>query len=249
MAQAEPQFNGHVGRVFATTCWNVVTSAGDGRSEGAESALETLCRTYWYPIYVYVRRKGHRPDEAQDLTQEFFAQLIAKEHLKFADQKRGRFRNFLLGTLDHFLAREWSRAHRQKRGGQFTFVSLDEQAPEDRYRVEPADNETPERTFQRQWAIAILNRTMTELADECEASGKGPFFREVSHFLSGDRNGNTYAQVGRRWTMAEGAVRVAIYRFRQRYGELLRRQIAQTVSTTEEVDEELHYLLRQLSQE
>src|SRR6185503_4836066 len=132
-------------RVFATTHWSVVLAAGQGDSPQAHRALETLCRGYWYPIYVYVRRKGYGPDEAQDLTQEFFAQLIAKEHLRLADRSKGKFRTFLLATLDYFLAREWSRAHRQKRGGQFIFLSLDQQTPEERYKLEPADNATPER--------------------------------------------------------------------------------------------------------
>ena len=120
-------------RVFATTHWSVVVAAGQGNSAPAQQALETLCRAYWYPIYVYVRRKGHGPDEAQDLTQEFFAQLIVKEHLRLADREKGKFRTFLLALLDYFLAREWSRAPRQKRGGQFVLISLDQQAPEERY--------------------------------------------------------------------------------------------------------------------
>src|SRR5580765_1373611 len=122
-----------VPRVFATTHWSVVLAAGRDQSDPAQRALETLCRGYWYPIYVYVRRKGYGPDDAQDLTQEFFAQLIAKEHLRLADREKGKFRTFLLAMLDNFLAREWSRAHRQKRGGQFHFLSLDQQAPEERY--------------------------------------------------------------------------------------------------------------------
>src|SRR5262245_37665929 len=140
-------------RVFATTHWSVVLAAGEGASEPAQRALETLCRAYCYPIYVYVRRKGYGPDDAQDLTQEFFAQLIRKEHVRLADREKGKSGTFLLATLDYFLAREWSRAHRQKRGGQFTFTTLDEQTPEERYRLEPADRDTPETKFLRQWAI------------------------------------------------------------------------------------------------
>jgi len=131
-------------RVFATTHWSVVTTAGEGGSARAERALEILCRAYWYPIYVYVRRKGHGADDAQDLTQEFFAYLIRNDQLRRADREKGKFRTFLLSRLDYFLAREWTRAHRQKRGGQFTFISLDEQTPEERYRLEPPDNDSPE---------------------------------------------------------------------------------------------------------
>ena len=233
-------------RVFATTHWSVVVAA-QGESTTAQGALEMLCRSYWYPIYVYVRRKGHGPDDAQDLTQEFFAQLLAKEHLRLADREKGKFRTFLLTMLDYFLAREWSRAHRQKRGGQFTFVSLDERTPEERYRLEPADNETPEKKFMQQWALAVLKQTMKRLEGECEASGKGALFRETRGLLSAERDGAAYAEIGPRLNMSEGAMRVAVHRLRQRYGELLREEVAQTVDGVGEVDEELRCLLQVLS--
>src|ERR1044071_8223296 len=172
MSESDRESEGTGRGVFATTHWSVVLAAGQGDSLPAQRALETLCRGYWYPIYVYVRRKGHGPDDAQDLTQEFFSQLIAKEHLRLADREKGKFRTFLLATLDYFLAREWSRAHRQKRGGQFTFVSLDEETPEERYRLEPADNDTPEKKFLRHWALTVLKQTMNALESECEAKGK-----------------------------------------------------------------------------
>ena len=234
--------------MFATTHWSVVLAAGDADSTPGQTALETLCRAYWYPIYVYVRRKGYGPDDARDLTQEFFAQLIAKEHLRLADREKGRFRTFLLAMLDGFLAREWSRAHRQKRGGRFKFVSLDQWAPEERYRLEPADDDAPEKKFLRQWALTILKQTMDELERECEVNGKGALFRAVRGVLSGEREGPAYAEIGQGLAMTEGAVRVAVHRLRERYGELLRHEVAQTVSRPEEVDEELQYLLQVLSQ-
>jgi RNA polymerase sigma-70 factor (ECF subfamily) len=234
-------------RVFATTHWSIVVAAGEGGSEPAHRALEALCRAYWYPIYVYVRRKGHGPDDAQDLTQEFFAEFIAKDHLRLADRNKGRFRTFLLAVLDYFLAREWSRAHRQKRGGQFQFVSLDRQSPEQHYQLDQSHGDTPARHFERQWALAVLQRTMNTLAGECDAVGKGALFREVRKLLSGERDGAAYAGIGRRLNMSEGALRVAVHRLRQRYGELLRGEIAQTVGTEEEVEEELRYLLAVLS--
>jgi len=160
-------------RAFATTHWSVVVAAGLDESALARSALETLCRAYWYPIYVYVRRKGYGPDDAQDLTQEFFAQLISKHHLRLAERNKGKFRTFLLTGLDYFLAREWSRAHRQKRGGQFSFISLDQQTPEERYRLEPADNDTPEKKFAREWALAVLKQAMDALERECECQRQG----------------------------------------------------------------------------
>jgi RNA polymerase sigma-70 factor (ECF subfamily) len=233
-------------RVFATTHWSVVQAAGEGDSATARQALETLCRAYWYPIYVYVRRKGHGPDDAQDLTQEFFAQLIAKEHLRLADREKGKFRTFLLATLDHFLAREWSRAHRQKRGGQFAFVSLDQPTPEERYKLEPADNETPEKTFAKQWALTVLQNALASLAKECESAGKGAFFREVRGFLSDEPADGDYATIAGRLGLGEGALRVAVHRLRRRYGELLRAEVAQTVVNTAEGEEELQHLMQVL---
>src|SRR5262245_37082738 len=203
-------------RIFATTHWSVVVAAGQGESAPAQRALETLCRAYWYPIYVYVRRKGYGPDEAQDLTQEFFAQLIAKEHLILADREKGKFRTFLLAMLDYFLAREWSRAHRQKRGGQFVFVSLDQQMPEERYRLEPADNDTPEKKFQRHWALAVLEQAMNALERECQNNGKGALFWETKELLSSERDGPAYAEIARRLNMGEGATRMAVHRLRRR---------------------------------
>jgi RNA polymerase sigma-70 factor (ECF subfamily) len=232
---------------FATTHWSVVMAAGQDDT-AAQNALETLCRAYWYPIYVYVRRKGNGPDDAQDLTQEFFAQVISKQHLRQADRNKGRFRSFLLAVLDHFLAREWNRAHRQKRGGKFNFISLDQQTPEDRYRLEPADNDTPEKKFQRQWALTVLNQAMEKLERECAAHGKEGLFREVQFILSGDRVGASYAGIGQRLAMGEGAVRVAVHRLRHRYGELLRAEVAQTVGRPEDVDEEMRCLLSALSE-
>ncbi|HWY76578.1 MAG TPA: sigma-70 family RNA polymerase sigma factor [Verrucomicrobiae bacterium] len=246
MPEPSPRPEPHTGRVFATTHWSVVLAAGEGGSETAGKALETLCRAYWYPIYVYVRRKGYNAEDAQDLTQEFFAQLIAKGHLRLADHTKGKFRTFLLAMLDHFVAREWSRAHRQKRGGQFTFVSLD-QSPEERYRLEPSDSDTPERKFLREWALTTLKRTMDALEKECDSGGKAGLFREVKGLLSGEREDGGYAAISQRLGMVEGALRVAVHRLRRRYGEILREQIAETVGSPQEVDEEMAYLLAALS--
>jgi RNA polymerase sigma-70 factor (ECF subfamily) len=234
-------------RIFATTHWSVVLAAGKNNSDGAQTALETLCRAYWYPIYVYVRRKGHGPQSAEDLTQEFFAQLISKEHLKMADRNKGKFRTFLLAMLDYFLAREWSRAHRQKRGGQFAFISLDQQSPEDRYRIEPQDNETPEKNFDRQWALTVLERTMNALEQEYTSSGKTDFFRETKSLLTAGPETGTYVEISNRLGLSEGAMRVAVHRLRQRYGELLSSEIAQTVEQPADVQEEIRYLLSVLS--
>jgi len=247
MSEPGREPNASAPRVFATTHWSVVVAAGDGGTEPGRKALETLCQNYWYPIYVYVRRKGYGTEDAQDLTQEFFARLISKEHLRLADREKGKFRTFLLAMLDYFVAREWSKAHRQKRGGQFTFISLDQQTPEERYRLENTDNDNPEKGFMREWALAVLKQVMSELERECEANGKGSLFRDVKHLLSGERDGAAYTEISQRLGMAEGTVRVAVHRLRQRYGELLRNEVAQTVGSAEEVDEEMRYLLNSLS--
>ena len=230
-------------RVFATTHWSVVQAVAEGESD---TALETLCRTYWYPVYAYVRRRGYQAEEAQDLTQGFFTHLITKAHFRLADRTKGKFRGFLLSFLDYFLAREWTRAHRQKRGGQITFVSLDGHPPEDWYQLEPADHETPETIFLRQWALTVLKQAMNALKAECSTNGKAALFREAKHLLSGERDGSSYADISRSLAMNEGAARVAVHRLRQRYGELLRREVAHTVSNDEEVDEELRFLIRAL---
>jgi RNA polymerase sigma-70 factor (ECF subfamily) len=234
-------------RIFATTHWSVVMAAGENDSEESRGALEKLCDDYWYPIYVYVRRKGYGPDDAQDLTQEFFAQLIAKNHLRLADHRKGRFRSFLLATLHYFLAREWCRAHRQKRGGQYRFLSLDQQADEEKPGFEPADDETPEKKFQRQWALTVLKQAMNTLHEECETTGKARLFGEVKHLLSGECDGASYASIAGGLSMSESALRVAVHRLRQRYGQLLRAEIGRTVGSKAEVEEELRCLLKALT--
>src|ERR1043166_5712469 len=234
-------------RVFATTRWSVVLAAGQPESAPAQHALEMLCHSYWYPVYAYVRRKGYPPTEAEDLTQEFFTQLIARNHFSLADRSKGKFRGFLLATLDYFLAREWRRAHRLKRGGQFIFISLDEYPAEERYQLEPADYETPERHFHRQWALTILKQAMKSLQKECENNGKAGLIQEAKNQLSGERDDGAYTQISRKLNMSEGAVRVAVHRLRERYGELLRDEVAQTVTTEAEVDDELRHLFKILS--
>src|SRR5437764_9508596 len=161
---------------FATTHWSVVLSAGQGASTEANRALETLCRAYWYPLYAYVRRKGYDAHAAQDLTQEFFTRLLARNYLSVADRNRGKFRSFLLGWLEHFLAREWTKAHAQKRGGGQASFSFDEVDAENRYRLEPAHELTPEKIFDRRWATALLDQAMARLREECLTSQKGDLF-------------------------------------------------------------------------
>jgi len=236
-------------RVFATTHWSVVLAAGEGDPGLSHQALQALCEAYWYPTYVYVRRKGHGPDDAEDLTQEFFAQLIEKQHLRLADREKGRFRTFLLAMLDQFLANERTRARRQKRGGHFQFVSLDHQTPEERYRTEPVDDSgTPEEIFLRQWALTLLKNATETLSRKCVAEGKQELFEVARRLMYRHDVNGAYADVAKRLGMSEGAVRVAVHRLRQTFGQVLREQIAQTVHTHEEVEEERRFLMKVLSQ-
>ena len=227
---------------FATTHWSVVLTAGQSASTASSQALELLCRTYWYPLYAYVRRKGYDAHVAQDLTQEFFARLLARNYLSVADRNRGKFRSFLLGSLEHFLAREWTKAHAQKRGGGQSLFSLDERDAENRYLLEPAHELTAEKIFDRRWATTLLDQAMSRLREECLANHKGDLFGKVQSFLSGEKGETSYADLAAALKMSEGAIKVAVHRLRQRYGEFVRAEIAQTVATPDEADEELQYL-------
>jgi len=235
---------GHVstGAAFATTHWSIVLAAGRGDSLQASEALAQLCRAYWYPLYAYVRRKGYQTCDAQDLTQEFFARLLARNYLSVADRNKGKFRSFLLGSLEHFLAREWTKAHAQKRGGGQATFSFDEVDAENRYRLEPAHELTPEKIFDRRWATALLDQAMARLREECLTSQKGDLFEKTQPHLSGEKGEASYADLAASLDMSEGAIKVAVHRLRQRYGELIRAEIAQTVASPKEVDEELQYL-------
>ena len=227
---------------FLTTHWSVVLAAREPDAPQATAALEKLCRAYWYPLYAYVRRKGYDAHDAQDLTQEFFARLLARNYLNVADRNKGKFRSFLLGSLEHFLAREWTKAHAQKRGGGQTVFSLDEVDAENRYLLEPACELTADRIFDRRWATTLLNQAMARLREECMANHKADLFTKVEGLLSGEKGEASYSEIAVALNMSEGAIKVAVHRLRQRYGELVRDEIAQTVNNPEEVDEELRYL-------
>ncbi len=166
-------------RQFATTHWSVVLTAGAGSSPDAQAALEILCRTYWYPLYAYVRRQGRSPEDAQDLTQAFFERLLEKKSLHEVDQRKGKFRSFLLASLNHFLADQWDHAHRQKRGGGLTFISLDEQKPEERYRLEPPDDLDAQKNFERRWALTLLEQVLARLEAEHTAADKTGRFQAL----------------------------------------------------------------------
>lgn len=231
---------------FATTHWSVVLRAGQDSAGESQEALETLCRGYWYPLYAYVRRRGHGPHDAQDLTQEFFARFLELKYLQLADPNRGRFRTFLLTSLKHFLINEWKQANRQKRGGGQQVVSLDAEATETRFQSEPADERSPDKAFERRWAMVLLDRVLDRLQHEFATAARGHLFDELKSTLTGEDNESSYAAVGRRLGMTESNVKVAVHRLRRRYRELLREEIARTVEDPAAVDEEMRDLFAAL---
>lgn len=228
---------------FTNTNWSEVIAAGDAGSPTSKTALESLCRAYWYPLYAYVRRKGYATPDAEDMTQGFFSQLLERNYLTAADRNRGRFRSFLLGAFEHFLAREWTRAHAQKRGGGQPVVSFDGMPAEQRYALEPVDNLTPQMIYERRWALTILERARQGLRAEYEARGQASQIVPLEPLLSEPSSEKSYAEIATGLGMTEGALKVAVHRLRKRYGELVRLEIAQTLATTDELDAELEHLL------
>ena len=223
------------------TDWTVIRTAGQS-GDAATGALEKLCRVYWYPLYAYVRRQGHGPHDAQDLTQEFFARLLATPWLENLHPSKGRFRSFLLASMNHFLANEWRRGQAQKRGGGQPAFSFDSVQAEDRYRLEPAHNETPDKLFEREWAKTLLERTLAQLRRECALTGKAGLLETLGGIFDSAEERHNYAEVSARLGMTEAAVKKAAQRLRERYRTLLRAEVAGTVDDPAEVDEEARCL-------
>jgi RNA polymerase sigma factor (sigma-70 family) len=234
-------------RRFATTRWSQVIAAGRAQTTASRDALAGLCEAYWYPLYAYVRRWGHDPDEAQDLTQEFFARLLEKHYLRDADPSRGRFRSFLLASLKHFLSNERDKAAAVKRGGRTSIVALEIETAEGMYQLEPPDADTPERVFERRWALMLLERTLARLRDEFTAGGRRDFFARLEGYLTGERETVPYAQLADELGMTEGAIKVAVHRLRKRFGALLREEIGDTVSDPGQIDDEVRELFKILT--
>jgi len=229
---------------FAATHWSVVLSAARGsETPRAAAAMAELCRIYWYPLYAYVRRRGYDTHEAEDLTQEYFARLLAKNYLADVDRRKGKFRAFLLAAMKHFLADEWDRSRAQKRGGGKTIVPLDGAYADSRYSREPAHDLTPEKLYERQWAIAVLQQVLARLRTEFVAEEKATLFDRLEPFLMGD-SATTQAQAAAELGMTENAVKKAVHRLRRRFRQELRDEIAHTVASPEEIDEEIQYLMR-----
>jgi RNA polymerase sigma factor (sigma-70 family) len=231
---------------FGQTHWSVVLSAAGRQnpSQAAES-LEKLCSLYWRPLYAYLRRQGESPHDAQDLTQEFFFRLLKKDFLNAVDQSKGRFRSFLLAALKHFLSNERDRARAQKRGGGQSPLSLDFTSEETQFSFQPADNVTPETLFERRWATTLLEQALARLRREYAAQSKEPLFEQLKTTLTEGRGSVAYSALAASLKMSEAAVKMAVHRLRQRYRECLRAEIAQTVVTAEEIeDEPRHIILR-----
>lgn len=231
---------------FATTHWSVVLAACHREPLQAQAALETLCRSYWYPLYVYVRRKGHSPHDAQDLTQGFFEHLLGRDFLRRVAPEKGRFRSFLLTCLKRFLADVWRKESAAKRGAGQRWIALDGEA-ERRYHEEPAGVSDPEALYERRWALTLLERVLERLEEEFRAAGRQDLFNHLQPLLLGERTEQTYAELAAHFGTSPGAVKMTVLRMRERHRALFREEIASTVATPGEIDEEIRHLIAILS--
>lgn len=230
------------GDVFATTHWTVVLAAGKRHTPQSDHALEELCRSYWFPLYAYVRRCGHTKEDAEDSVQAFFARFLAKNYLEGLSAERGRFRAFLLASLKHFLVNEWKHSNRQKRGGDAEHLSLDWQTADTQFQIASTAEPSPDKAFDREWALALLAKVIERLRIECEADGKARQFAALKVFLTAGKGALSHAEAAKSLDMDETAVRVAVHRLRKRYRALLRDEIVQTLSDPASVDEEMQTL-------
>lgn len=238
----EGQFEHGVPREFVTTHWSVVLLAGEAESAEATAALEHLCRLYWYPLYACVRRQGHTAEDAQDLTQAFFARLLQKNYLQRADRERGRFRTFLLTSLKNFLHNESRKAQAGKRGGDANVLSLDEQDAEGRYLAEPTDDLAPDKLFEKRWAATLLSQVLSRLRVECADTGRDALFEAFKAHFWGNEDGVSHDAIASQLGMTTAHLGVALHRLRRRYRQLLRAEVSKTVADPGEVDEELRHL-------
>jgi RNA polymerase sigma-70 factor (ECF subfamily) len=238
---------GELPQDFHTTHWSIVTLAADTASPDSVAALEKLCRAYWFPLYAFVRRRGHDVEEARDLTQGFFAVLLEKNYVAAADVQRGRFRTFLLSAMSHYLANEWNRAHAKKRGGNLPRFSLDALDAESRYRLEPADDATPERCYDRRWAEAVLEGVIAQLRREYDDAGRGQRFDDLKGHLLGEPDAPDYETLAARMGIGLNGVRSVVHRMRKRFAALVRSDIAQTVTSPEDVEDEIRHLFHSLA--
>ena len=246
MSQTEKAEFPRPGAQFATTHWTVVLASNSADSSEVRQALDALCRIYWYPLYAFARRQGRNVHDAEDLTQAFVARLLERKAISQADPSRGRFRSFLLTAFKNFLRDEWEKGRAQKRGGGQPDLSLDYATGEQRYQLEPAADFTPERIFERRWALTLLDRALNRLESEYQRAGRGKLFTELKPFLLGD-TGDPQAAAAARLQMTEGAVKVTIHRMGRRYREVIRAEIAHTLADAAEIEDELRCLQAALS--
>jgi len=230
------------GDIFATTHWTVVLAAGRRHTPQFDRALEELCRTYWFPLYAYVRRRGHSKEDAEDSVQAFFARFLEKNYLAGLSAERGRFRAFLLAALKHFLINEWKKSQRIKRGGGEKNLSLDWQTADTKFQVAATSEPSPDKAFDREWALALLAKVIERLQNECAADGKAKLFEQLKIFLTAGNGETAQRETAKALGLEEGAVRVAIHRLRKRYRILLREEISQTLTDPTQVDEEMRAL-------
>jgi RNA polymerase sigma factor (sigma-70 family) len=232
---------------FATTHWSVVLAAGDRADTQYECALQALCQTYWYPLYAYARHRGHQTPDAEDLIQSFFMRIMEKDVLARITRDKGRFRSFLLTALNHFRIDEWKQARTEKRGAGRTIVGLEMDQAEERYRHEPVDTTTPETLFDQNWAVTLLNTVFDQLQQEQAEAGRGERFKQLKFCLTGQRSAVPYTQLAEKLNLSEAALKVQVHRLRKRYRELLRQEVAHTVSSPEDIEEEMQHLFEVLS--
>lgn len=237
----------HKREEFATTRWSIVIAAGRGESSLSREALSLLCTTYWYPLYAYARRRGCRAEQAEDVTQSFFARFLEKKNVQDADRSRGKFRSFLLVAFKHFLANEYDRERAQKRGGQHETVPLNLEDAERKYNSSLVHGATPDQEYEKQWALSVLDGVVAQLTDEYAAAGKADLFTRLRVFLPGATREETYQACGTTLSLSESAVKMAVHRMRKRYRHVLRKRIADTLADPGAVDEEIRYLLDVLS--
>jgi RNA polymerase sigma factor (sigma-70 family) len=232
---------------FATTHWTTIMAAASGDSVVAHDALARLCQAYWYPLYAYVRGHGYSPETAEDLTQGFFARLLERKDFERCERQKGRFRDYLLGAFRHFIADEYDKAIARKRGGGQILISFDAQDAEERFLLEPADTLSPDKIYERRWALTVLDEALARLQTEYREADKLHLYRALEAHLTRDESKSSYAAIGLDLGLTEGAVKSALHRMRQRHRELIREEVAYTVSTAREIDEEVRYLISVLS--
>jgi RNA polymerase sigma-70 factor (ECF subfamily) len=232
---------------FTTTHWSVVLKAAGGESPEAADALERLCRTYWYPLYAYCRWRGHKAEDSEDLTQEFFARLLQKNYLSGVGPEKGKFRSFLLTALSHFLCNERDKACAQKRGNGVAAISLDAEAAEGRFALEPVCQATPEKLFEQRWAATLLDEAFAQVREDYTQAGNTALFNELSKFLADKAASGNYDSVAQRLNMSSKAVSVAVHRLRRKYRECVRREVARTVASSADLEDEMQHLFSALT--